>query len=411
MFAGELKARQARLEREQARRAEEARRKAERQRAAAERAAERKAAFEEEQRARRLAVLAAEEQAREAREALISSNNGVFVEATLRALPADEDAMKAKGIRRAADKITLPASMGADLMRMDAPKNGAMLFELATPSGRASHAGVLDFTGPEGAVLLPRKVVRSLWGREATEPVGSVRVRYVVLEKGTFARFQPASVAFQADCGGEVKEILERALLQHTCLTEGDWLEVWSANKMYDLQVESLEPDRAVSILETDVEAEIAPSIENEAEVAAAEEAARRRLDAEAAAALEAAAAEAMKAARAAAEEERRQAARREKAESLPSELDAATCAEPITTCMARLPGGARAKRSFALSMPAAVLFDWVDSLEGSGVQPGAYRLAAQHPRRVLSPGCEGDIAAAGLMAGQELLAIEPLAE
>jgi hypothetical protein len=56
--------------------------------------------------------------------------------------------------------------MGDDLMGMDAPKNGAMLFELTTPSGRATHAGVLEFTAPEGCVQLPRKVIRSLWGRQ-----------------------------------------------------------------------------------------------------------------------------------------------------------------------------------------------------------------------------------------------------
>jgi len=166
MFAGELKARQTKLEREQQRRAEEAKRKAERQKAAGERQAARILQREEEQRARRLAQSAAEEQAIAAKEALIANNNGVYAEANLKAVAADEDAIKAKGIRRSADKITLPTSMGDELMGMDAPKNGAMLFELTTPSGRATHAGVLEFTAPEGCVQLPRKVIRSLWGRQ-----------------------------------------------------------------------------------------------------------------------------------------------------------------------------------------------------------------------------------------------------
>jgi ubiquitin fusion degradation protein 1 len=100
---------------------------------------------------------------------------------------------------------------------------------------------------------------------------------------------------------------LERALLQHSCLTEGDWLEVGSAGQLYDLQVASLQPERAVSILETDVEAEIAPSLENEAEVAAAEEAARRKVDAEVQAELERKAEEALAAAKEAKEQEMRE--------------------------------------------------------------------------------------------------------
>lgn len=67
-------------------------------------------------------------------------------------------------------QIVLPPSIGAALMSMDAPKNGAMMFELATSSGRTTHAGVLEFTAPEGQVHLPRKVVRCLWGREVRMP-------------------------------------------------------------------------------------------------------------------------------------------------------------------------------------------------------------------------------------------------
>ena len=39
-----------------------------------------------------------------------------------------------------------------------APRNGAMLFEVTTPGGCTTHAGLLDFTAAEGFIALPRKV-------------------------------------------------------------------------------------------------------------------------------------------------------------------------------------------------------------------------------------------------------------
>ena len=58
--------------------------------------------------------------------------------------------------------MLLPPSAGAELMRQDAPKNGAQLFELRTASGHVTHAGVLDFTAAEGSVAVPPHVLRNL---------------------------------------------------------------------------------------------------------------------------------------------------------------------------------------------------------------------------------------------------------
>lgn len=52
----------------------------------------------------------------------------------------------------------LPASMGNDLTNQGASRNGAMMFELRSQDGRITHAGVLDFTAPEGTVQIPAKV-------------------------------------------------------------------------------------------------------------------------------------------------------------------------------------------------------------------------------------------------------------
>mmetsp|Transcript_25158 Transcript_25158/g.70314 ORF Transcript_25158/g.70314 Transcript_25158/m.70314 type:complete len:180 (-) Transcript_25158:62-601(-) len=178
------------------------------------------------------------------------------------------------------------------------------------------------------------------------------------------------------------------------------------------MRVDGLQPEASVSILDTDVEAEVAPSIENEAEVLAAEEAARRKIDAEAEEVLRQQAEAALEAARQEAAERELERVREEKAASLPPEPEPSSGeGSPLTTCMVRLPDGQRRSRRFRMADSADVLFHWVDSLKGSGVAPGSYRLVAQHPRRVLQPadlsGC--DMQAAGLNVGQEALFLEPL--
>jgi hypothetical protein len=50
---------------------------------------------------------------------------------------------------------------------------------------------VLDFTAPEGVVLLPRKVSQCLFGLEGGEAGGRVTVRYRRLEKGAYVKLQP----------------------------------------------------------------------------------------------------------------------------------------------------------------------------------------------------------------------------
>lgn len=49
--------------------------------------------------------------------------------------------------------------MGKELTDQGASRFGALLFELQTAGGRVcTHAGVLEFTAPEGTVMLPPKV-------------------------------------------------------------------------------------------------------------------------------------------------------------------------------------------------------------------------------------------------------------
>lgn len=71
-------------------------------------------------------------------------------------------------------------------MSQDAPKNGAMLFEVSTPAGRTLHAGVLDFAAASGTVALPEHLIRNLWGLTTGDGQchGQVTVTYKKLSKG-----------------------------------------------------------------------------------------------------------------------------------------------------------------------------------------------------------------------------------
>lgn len=81
----------------------------------------------------------------------LEENRGVSLHLQLAAAPADMAAAAARGIRRAADKLVLPASAGASLTHQDASKNGVSLFEVAASNGGRTHAGVLEVRTAAGA--------------------------------------------------------------------------------------------------------------------------------------------------------------------------------------------------------------------------------------------------------------------
>lgn len=97
-------------------------------------------------------------------------------------------------------QIRLPKSAGDALMSQDAPKNGAMLFQLATSAGRSVHAGVLDFSAAPGTVAVPEHLIRNLWGLTTCDGQchGDVIVSYKKLPKGTCHHH--CLLAFQFSC-------------------------------------------------------------------------------------------------------------------------------------------------------------------------------------------------------------------
>jgi ubiquitin fusion degradation protein 1 len=77
----------------------------------------------------------------------LEENRGVALHLHLAAAPTDPASAAARGIKRTADKLVLPASAGASLLAQDASKNGTMLFEVAAANGARTHAAVLEVRG------------------------------------------------------------------------------------------------------------------------------------------------------------------------------------------------------------------------------------------------------------------------
>lgn len=85
-------------------------------------------------------------------------------------------------------------------MAQDAPKNGAMLFELATSAGRSVHAGVLDFAAAQGTVAIPEHLIRNLWGLTTCDGQchGHIIVTYKKLPKGVLVAHTIPSFVLQS---------------------------------------------------------------------------------------------------------------------------------------------------------------------------------------------------------------------
>ena len=370
-----------------------------------------------------------EEAARQAEEAAkrdedLERNRGIAYVQMLR--PELSLAAKAKGIVRCADKIQLPRSASTELEYQNASKNGQFFFELSTPDGKTTHASILDFNAPDGTVGMPEEVLRCLGLATGTgdalvlpEVRPLVTVRYRALKRGTFARVQPVAAAFSSDVG-DVKLTLERELQLRTTLSAGDELRVHEGGAAYALRIVELEPEGAASIIDTDLEVDVLPSVEYEeamaaeaakatARQAALEAAMEQRRQAEAKAALQAAAAARQAEAEALAAVEARTARRAAALVALPEQPPASN-AEAVTV-QVRCPDGTRCIHRFEVHASASAVFNLVEASAWEDC-PVEFTLVAAYPRRVVTRAeviadpsrSLGDV---GLSGRQEALFIE----
>jgi len=389
MYKGDLEASQRRLAQRAQEASEKALRKLERDKILAERKKAREEALEREKEARRKTLLAKEEEEREELERLQEQNKGVVYRGTLQAVPAPREMAAEKGIRRCQDKILLPPSVGSLLMDQKAYKNGPYFFELENNMGRITHAGLLDFASAEGFVGLPTKVVRCLWGPDADEGdvSGPIKVTYKRLCKGESAEFQPRDADFQSTVDEHVREVLEGVLLEHSCLTVGDWISVSFQDRSFDLRVRNLEPSQAVSVIDTDLDAEIHPSIETEEKILAEEMAARRAMEERLRAEKEAEKIEQEQLEERQRRLEEHEKIKFEKSSTLPPEPsdEDVDIKQSSMKLLVRFPNGEKHARRFLMTDNLGTVFHFVDAMGASGYFPGEYRLVTQYPRAVLS--------------------------
>ena len=392
--------------------------------------------WEREAQQRREAEAAREAAEAEMRDVDLERNRGVaFLRSGLQ--PHLSTAAEAKGIRRSQDKISLPRSCQTELDQQHASKNGQLFFEISTPSGRATCCSILDFRAPEGMIGAPAPVLQclgftSIAAGSAPSTTDTVTVRYRALKAGTSARVQPVLSAFTADVD-DIKGTLERELLLRTTLSIGDELSVRDASvdealggaqaagssTSYQLRIVGLEPESSVTLIDTDLEVELLPSVqaeEAEAKRAREEAEAARRLEEakearrrEAEAAAEAAAATEAAAAAAAIAAAEVRAARREAAlAALPAEPGTDEGLEVVSIAV-RCPDGTRCTRRFRSDAPLLMLFALVEASAWDGLA-ASYTLAASYPRRVFTREEAADgrsLSATGLTARQEALFVE----
>lgn len=151
-------------------------------------------------------------------------------------------------------KIIMPPSSLAHLTSLDL--EGPWMFQLRNPNNPAAstHAGVLEFIADEGVVHLPYWMMKTLRLNEG-DPI---RITGAELPKGKRVKLQAQTVDFLEI--SDPKAVLEQALRNFTCLTQGDMIEISYNSITFQLLIMEILPDGpAISILDTDLEVDFAP--------------------------------------------------------------------------------------------------------------------------------------------------------
>ena len=264
-----------------------------------------------------------------------------------------------------ADVVEVDDAVVETLVSMGFDRNGSKRAVMAVERDASTRSGSATITADE---IVPRAVQ---W---LMAPV-----------RTTSELSEPLAEGLQA--------VLERNLHNCTALTVGDTIIVQHAGKQYELSVQHLEPDSKVSLVDTELELEIAPSREYEAAVAAkAEEEARTAAEEEARRAAERAQRAVAEAEAVAAEQARVEAAERRQALAAEARARLQHVTEPgdgetegVVSCAVRLPDGSRLTRRLRTTDCTAVLFDMVD---GAGCEDQLtaepYQLTTRYPRVVV---------------------------
>ncbi|BFI23718.1 ubiquitin fusion degradation protein 1 [Marchantia polymorpha subsp. ruderalis] len=268
----ELRAAKEKYEREQRDKKEKARQRLDREKKLKEEAAKRQEAIDAAQRTRRIEEAGATLDAQQRQEEVMWLGDGIVFDKDYLGIPVPGNG----------DKLKLPASAFSELSSQNALDKGPMFFKVSVASERATassssesnayrtedmeanhtHAGVLEFTANEGFVEIPPHVWQNVGlASGSSSGLAKVKVCYVRLPKGTYAKLRPENPDF-IDVPNH-KAVLETKLRHHASMSVGDLLTVQHAGVDYGLRVMDLKPSLSVSVLETDMEVDVVGSGDN----------------------------------------------------------------------------------------------------------------------------------------------------
>lgn len=158
------------------------------------------------------------------------------------------------------DKILLPPTALEHLARLQVQY--PMQFEISNPNVpdpedprkcKSTHCGVLEFSAEEGRAYVPNWIMQNL----LLPSGGLLKIKNVNMRKGTYVKLQPQKAEFTELTNPRV--VLEKALRNFSCLTQGDEIMIMHGDKEYYLGVVEVKPGNAISIIETDVNLDFAP--------------------------------------------------------------------------------------------------------------------------------------------------------
>ncbi|KAF9791251.1 ubiquitin fusion degradation protein I [Thelephora terrestris] len=150
-------------------------------------------------------------------------------------------------------KIIMPPSALAHLTSLDI--QSPWKFKLSNPANPAAstHAGVLEFIAQEGVVHLPYWMMKTLRLNEGD----AIRITGADLPKGKMVKIQAQSVHFLEV--SDPKAVLEQALRNFSCLTQGDTVEIIYNSIVFGFLIMETSPGgEGIDVLNTDLEVDFA---------------------------------------------------------------------------------------------------------------------------------------------------------
>jgi ubiquitin fusion degradation protein 1 len=122
----------------------------------------------------------------------------------------------------------------------------------------STYAGVIDFTAEEGKCYLPTNMFDRLCLLEGQ----NVNIRKSSLERGIYVRLRPYDIEFMEKINQ--KDIIEYNLKNYFCLTPYDIISFKFGKKIYKLDVIECKPNKAIRIINSNIEVDFCPPKDNE---------------------------------------------------------------------------------------------------------------------------------------------------